>query len=237
MMIINNLIKSVFISLTITLLTQLLLPKSNLACADDLLTNSSFEEGREPWFSLDQADKPYWNKFIISEKVVHNGKRSAYLKLRSSNYDHKLRIVGAVQEFKSLDSFPKRLSGWYRIENWVQGTAKQYLQVVVTVEGAKNIQLPDKVPVQLSYVLTGIKSKPTFFMNRKFDFTESKKLKENHWIYFNKDLHADFIKHWGVVPEPVDKIRVLFEARFDDRLPDEQQVYADVYYDDLYFGD
>lgn len=218
-------------------LLPLLVAGGQNALAGDLLKNSSFEKGKTNWFSLTGPDKPYWKAFTVTEDVVHNGRRAASLHLSSKKYDRDVRIVGAVQEIEKPLSFPRRLSGWYRIDNWVQGTAKQYLQVVITVDGAKNVQLMNNLPVQLSYILSGIKSPPLTFYNRKFDLTESKERQQSRWVYFNKDLHADFIKHWGAVPESTEKIRVLFEVRFDDRLQGEDNVNADVYYDDLYLGD
>jgi len=205
---------------------------------ENLLQNPSFEEGRSHWFSLNLPEKPYWQKFMLSDEKAYLGAKSVHLPLRSSGYKEKIRIVGAIQEVTSLQQIPKRLSGRYRIENWVQGTPKQYLQVVVSVTGASNWDtgLPVHTPVQLAYILSGLSTSPVQWRNRKFDFVENVPLVENEWIYFNKDLHKDFIKYWGVIPEQINKVRIFLEVRFDERSEHENDAYADVYYDDLYFG-
>ena len=203
--------------------------------------NASFENGRKPWFALNLPDKPYWEDFQISDTVAHSGSHSAFLSLRSSAPSLKTRIVGVIQEFESLDKLPKRLSGWYRIQDWVQGTRKQYFQVVVIVWGAKNITNPvinESTPAQIAYVLGGIDFPPFLIDNRRFVFVEKSPSQDNNeWIYFERDLHADYIKYWGAVPEQFAKVRILFEVRYDGLLPNENTVSADVFYDDLYFGD
>ena len=41
---------------------------------------------------------------------------------------------------------------------------------------------------------------------------------------------------WGAVPEGFDKMRVLFEVRYDEKQAGATPAEADVYYDDLYMG-
>ena len=49
-------------------------------------------------------------------------------------------------------------------------------------------------------------------------------------------MGEDFQRLWGAVPQGYEKIRVLFEVRYDDKAQDEGPLEADVYYDDLYSG-
>jgi len=57
----------------------------------------------------------------------------------------------------------------------------------------------------------------------------------DEWVPFQVNVRDDFLKLWGAVPE-YEKIRVLFEVRYDDKAKGEGPAEADVYYDDLYFG-
>jgi hypothetical protein len=55
------------------------------------------------------------------------------------------------------------------------------------------------------------------------------------WVPFRVNVRDDFQRLWGAAPEGFEKIRVLFEVRYDSKAPGEAPA-ADVYYDDLYFG-
>ena len=54
-------------------------------------------------------------------------------------------------------------------------------------------------------------------------------------MYFETNIKEDFLEKWKAVPEGYSKIRVLFEARYDDKEAGIASE-ADVYYDDLYMG-
>jgi hypothetical protein len=49
------------------------------------------------------------------------------------------------------------------------------------------------------------------------------------------NVRQDFLDQWGAVPENFEYVRLLFEVRYDSRTSGETPS-ADVYYDDLHFG-
>ena len=197
----------------------------------NLLMNASFEDGRDPWFALVTAN---WEGFELTDRYAVRGRRSAHLALRADKSAEGTRIAGVVQEV-SPRQFPRRLSGFYRIEGWVRGAPKQYLQVVVIVVGE-----PGAKPYQshqIRYVLAGVDKPPLRIANAKYAFAGAADLQEGRWSGFDLDLHADFQRQWGQVPKDFSKIRVLFEVRYDDKEAEAGEAKADVYYDDLYLGE
>jgi hypothetical protein len=205
--------------------------KAELASSQNLLMNDSFEAGKESWFSL---VTPNWESFEITDRYANDGRHSAYLGLRAPSSTVGTKIVGIVQEV-SPSEFPRRLSGFYHVEHWRRGAQKQYLQVVVIVfADPTNKPFPN---YQLRYVLSGIDRPPLHIMNAKYVFSGVSEVQEGHWIRFDFDLHSDFRRHWGQVPQGFMKIRILFEVRYDDKTAGADDVRADVYYDDLYLGE
>ncbi|RPH92772.1 MAG: hypothetical protein EHM68_16675 [Lysobacterales bacterium] len=202
----------------------------------NLLQNPSFEAGRDPWWSFAGPDRPNWADFSIGTDQAHWGESSARLDLTSEGYDDDTRIYGAIQEVAPA-TLPRRLAGWYRVENWERGASSQYLQVVVVVWNAANVRR-GRGNVQLSYVLAGLSKPPFGSFNRSFEFLGAENPTEGEWVRFERDLHADFLKHYGVVPENFSSLRVLFEVRFDGRASaKDAEANAQVWYDDLYLGD
>jgi hypothetical protein len=183
--------------------------------------------------------RPNWADFAIAEGIAHSGTQSAHLSLASAGYDGGERVYGAIQEVTGVHRLPRRLAGWYRVERWVQGTEKQYLQAVVVVWGTRNAvsAVSKSAPLQVAYVFGGINSPPFHIENRRFFLPRTRTVEQGRWIRFERDLHEDFLNMWGLVPEGRLRVRVLFEVRFDDHRPGEDGAAADVYYDDLYLGD
>jgi len=211
------------------------LPPTLAASPGNLFGNPSFEEGRAPWYSLAKPEKPYWADFVRVENLAHTGRASALLPLTSKAFVGRARIYGAIQEV-SPKEMPKRLAGWYRVEEWERGAQRQYLQAVVIIWDPKNLQQHGAGNLQISYVLGGIDRPPFAIRNRKFVFLGPVDPLKGEWLRFERDLHEDFAKLWGAVPEDFDRIRVLFEVRFDKRQPEDPEARARVYYDDLYIG-
>jgi hypothetical protein len=190
--------------------------------------NGGFEDGRDPWFSLKPPD------FELSTDVANSGEASAYLPWREGVDSQGTSIYYLVQEITPQE-LPEVLSGYYRVENWKKGTLKQYLQFVVIVIGGSNA--PSGFPNhQIRYLLAGIDSPPFPIGNAKFVFVSKEQPVEDEWVHFERNVADDFERLWGAVPENFEKIRVLFEVRYDDKVVGEGPVEADVYYDDLYFG-
>lgn len=205
--------------------------KSKLASPQNLLMNESFEAGKEPWFAL---VTPNWESFEITDRYASHGRYSAYLGLRAPFSAVGTKIVGVVQEV-SPSEFPRRLSGFYRVERWRRGAQKQYLQVVVIVfAGPTNKPFPNH---QLRYVLSGIDRPPLQIVNAKYVMSGITEIQGGRWIKFDFDVRSDFLRHWGQVPKRFTKIRVLFEVRYDEKTAGKGDAGADVYYDDLYVGE
>lgn len=206
------------------------------AASSNLFANASFEEGREPWTSLAAPERPHWMDFEISDQVAKSGLHAALLALHATGTIHRgARIWGLVRDFEK-QPLPQIVSGWYRVENWKRGSKRQYVQVVVMAFGVAE-EFPDLkgAPVQLAYVLAGIDEAPFNIRNRKFLKAGPIEPQRDVWIPFRFDLHRDFESHWGRVPKKSERVRVMFEARFDDPAP-APDLAANVYFDDLYFG-
>lgn len=195
---------------------------------DNVFPNPGFEDGTEPWCSL----KP--PAFAISQDVAHSGKSSAYLPFRADESEADNKIFYLVQEI-DLHELPEVISGYYRVENWQKGTEKQYLQFVVILFGASNAPT-GAGNHQIRYLLSGIAAPPFQIGNAKFVFLSRDEPPVGEWVRFERNLREDFEKFWGAIPVNFEKIRVLFEVRYDDKQIGEGPVAADVYYDDLYLG-
>ena len=205
--------------------------QAKFASSRNLLTNESFEAGKEPWFAL---VTPNWESFEITDRYAIHGRHSAYLGLRADISAEGTKIVGVIQEVTPSE-FPGRLSGSYYVKDWRRGALKQYLQVVVIMFAD-----PTSKPFpnyQLRYLLSGIDRPPLQIVNAKYVFSGISEVQEGQWIRFDFDLHSDFRRHWGQIPKGFTKIRILFEVRYDEKTAGGGDVRADVYYDDLYFGD
>jgi len=194
----------------------------------NLLTNPGFEEGKEPWYSMETSG---WGEpFEVSDTVAHSGQYSAHLSLRRPPQPNEHEVLGAVQSLKP-SSFPEFLSGFYRVEDWKRGTDIQYLQFVVIAvlpENAGNIQI--------RYLLAGTATEPFEIGNAKFVFLGKEEPKIGEWVHFERNIADDFQQLWGRAPEKVQELRVFFETRYDSPTAIQPDIGGDVYYDDLYVG-
>lgn len=193
----------------------------------NVLRNPGFETGREPWLSLEPPD------FILSDELAHTGQASALLQMRADPQQEGAKVFYLVQEV-APEKFPEVVSGNYQVTEWTRGTALQYLQFVVIAFGADN--MPDGFPNhQIRYILAGIDREPFRIDNARFVFLSREDPPLGQWVPFRANLRDDFQRLWGAVPEGYEKIRVLFEVRYDSKARGESPG-ADVYYDDLYLG-
>jgi hypothetical protein len=194
----------------------------------NLLANPGFEEGKEPWYSMETSG---WGApFEVSDAVAHSGQYSAHLSLRPPPQPSEHEVLGAVQDL-TPSSFPEFLSGFYRVENWKRGTDIQYLQFVVIAilpENAGNIQI--------RYLLAGTATDPFRIDNAKFVYLSEEEPRVGEWVYFERNIADDFQQQWGQAPEKVQELRVFFETRYDSPTAIQPDVGGDVYYDDLYVG-
>jgi hypothetical protein len=207
----------------------------------NMFHNPGFESGREPWCSLHAGEVP---PFEVSQDYAHSGESSALLQMRvPAEEEGNAKVFYLVQEVMP-EEFPDLISGYYRVENWTKGTPKQYLQFVVILcreegglecaGGATN--LPGDHNHQIRYPLAGISEEPFAISNAYFVFLSKDEPKEGEWVYFERNIKQDFEELWGAVPEGFDKMRILFEVRYDDKQAGTDPAEADVYYDDLYMG-
>jgi hypothetical protein len=203
--------------------------------------NPGFESGREPWCSLHLGEVPL---FEVSQDYAHSGQSSALLRMRvPAAEEGNAKVFYLVQEAMP-QQLPELISGYYRVESWLKGTPKQYLQFVVilcrksdTLDcglGATN--LPGDYNHQIRYILAGISEEPFAISNARFVFLIKEEPAQARWVYFERNIKQDFQELWGAVPEGFDKMRVLFEVRYDDKVAGTTPAEADVYYDDLYMG-
>jgi hypothetical protein len=146
----------------------------------------------------------------------------------------KAKVFYLVQEV-APEEFPELISGYYRVENWVKGTPKQYLQFVVIAFDVPNLSLsyPNH---QMRYPLAGISEEPFGIGNAFFVFLGKEEPVTGEWVYFERNIREDFEELWGAVPEGFSKLRILFEVRYDEKEAGLTPAEADVYYDDLYMG-
>lgn len=203
--------------------------------AENQFQNANFEEGYGPWCSL---GTPAWGPpFSLSTAQAHSGQRSALLELRSGDDARSAQVYGVVTEI-APEEFPEVLSGYYYVDGWEQGTAKQYMQFVVIVWEADNI--PPEIAVatnhQVRYVLAGVDSPPIEIANARFVMAGTGEPEQGRWVRFERNIREDFEELWGAVPEGFSRLRILFEVRWDERTPADAPSAADVYYDDLYIG-
>ena len=195
----------------------------------NLFPNGSFESGREPWYSLKPPD------FILSDARAHTGSHSALLQMRAGPEQAGAKVHYLLQEI-SPRGFPQYLSGWYRVENWKQGAAKQYMQFVVIAFDASNNPIAKVSNYQIRFSLAGIGDEPFAVGNAKFVFITKDEPVQGEWVHFQQDIKQAFVDQWGAAPESFSKLRILFEVRYDDKKAGEASAEADVYFDDLYVG-
>ena len=228
----------VFLAATVILLSVVLAvaggcqrkPKEKGPSTLNLFKNPGFEKGKKPWTTM---ATPLWSKsFKVTGAQAHSGQKSAYLEVRSAGQLGG-RVFGVVQEVEP-NTFPKVISGYYRVEKWQKSTTLQYLHVAVIADSTD--LRGNYVNHQIRYMLGGIKERPYEIENAKFIVVKSEEPALGKWVQFKRDIAEDFRKQWGAVPKEFSSIRVLFEARYEQKKPEEPEVVADVYYDDLYIG-
>jgi hypothetical protein len=206
-------------------------PQAPLEGQANLFHNPGFESGREPWCSLHAEEVP---SFEVTQDFAHSGTSSAYLQMRvPAEEAGTAKVFYLVQEVTPQD-FPELISGYYRVENWVKGTPKQYLQFVVIAFDVTNLT-PAYPNYQIRYPLAGISEEPFAIGNAFFVFLTKEEPKTGEWVYFERNIKQDFEQLWGAAPEGFSKLRILFEVRYDDKQAGAASE-ADVYYDDLYMG-
>ncbi len=211
----------------------------------NLLANPGFEEGEAGWTY--PIESPYWGKFEVVEAPVRSGRRAAHLRLRAGSEDqtHASWILGVMQE-PAPERFPDVMGGWYRVERWEKGAdvTHLYLQAVAIVwtNQAASVLNPGSpaangglMNYQLRSYLAGVSEPPFLLANARVTFASKELPRLGRWTYFEVPLRQEFERQWGGVPTGYDRLRLLFEARWDNR-PAGSRVEADAYFDDLFVG-
>lgn len=198
----------------------------------NLLMNSGFESGDRPWTCLGGEPSAC---FTVSQEQQHTGASAARLRMRDPVTEEGAKVYYLVQELEGGE-FPEVVRGFYRAENWMKGTRFQYLQFVIIAFGPENFPA-DAPNYQMRYPLAGIDSRPFEIGNAHFVFVDTREDPvQGEWVPFELEVKADFERLWGQAPEGFEKLRFLFEVRWDNKLPGVGAPEADVYYDDLYAG-
>jgi hypothetical protein len=207
-------------------------PQAPVEGQANLFHNADFESGEEPWCTVHPGES---TKFQVSQDYAHSGESSALLQMRvPAEEEGHAKVFYLVQEV-TPEEFPELISGYYRVENWIRGTPKQYLQFVVIAFDVPN--LPGGYPNhQMRYPLAGISEEPFEIGNAYFVFIGKGEPVTGEWVYFERNIREDFQQFWGAAPEGFSKIRILFEVRYDEKEAGLTPAEADVYYDDLYMG-
>jgi len=195
----------------------------------NLLINPGFEGGSEPWITLAPE-----SGFEVTQDQAYSGTSSARLRMRDVIEAEGAKVYYLVQEINPA-TFPEVIRGFYRVENWNKGTVRQYLQFVVIAIGPKNLPA-DSPNYQLRYPLAGIDSPPFDIGNAFFVFLSREEPKEGEWVPFEANIKEDFQRLWKAVPCGYEKLRLLFEVRWDGKVAGDGAPEGDVYYDDLYTG-
>lgn len=197
----------------------------------NLLLNPGFEEGPDPWFALETEA---WVDFQLCDTLGHGGRRSALLAVRAHERSPRAQIWG-VSQYANPAEFPRKLSGWFRVDGWKRGATNQYVQAVLMVWG----RLPERPfpNYTIRYPLGGVDQQPMYMSNGRYRFLRTELPPPGEWTYFETDPAADFRESWLLVPSTYEKLQVFFEARFDDRTDLYAPTEADVYFDDVYLGE
>ena len=196
----------------------------------NLLINPGFEDGDNPWYTIVEE-----SGFEVVTELPHEGDNSAVLRMDDPLSAEGGKVYYLVQEL-TPEEFPDVVEGFYRVEDWQRGTLRQYVQFVIIAFGPSNF--PTTVSnYQIRYLLAGIDSPPFAIGNAHFVFVSRDEPVEGEWVPFKLNVREDFQELWGQVPEDVEKLRLLFEVRWDSKQAGDGSPHADVYYDDLYVGD
>jgi hypothetical protein len=209
----------------------------------NLLVNPGFEEGRKGW-SADEKS-PLWGEFQVAESPTRSGSQSVHLALDSSTdaTPRPSKVFGVFQDL-TVHPFPERVTGYYRVEDWQNEAdgAALYLQVVVAVFG--NPGTPETLGgakssparpnnYQIRYYLAGAPEVAVTISNAKIEIRSGDPPPLGEWVRFDLPVRRDFERLWGAVPEDYEKVRFLFEARWDKKRDRHSVVKSNVYYDDL----
>ncbi len=198
----------------------------------NMLANPGFELGEKGWEWLSWSKG--WAPFEISTGRRHQGQRSVLLPVRSAGDPRRTIVWGVVQEVVLGEQFPECMEGWYLVSRWKRGAPKQYLQAVII----SDVKTPKGADQQIRMIITGMDVPSYNLTNARYFFADPDKPVTpplETWVHFDLEPAKWFAEAWGALPPAGTRLRVFYEARFDDRGPDDE-VIAEVYFDDVYLG-
>jgi hypothetical protein len=197
---------------------------------DNLFANAGFESGAAGWTY--PAKSEHWAGFKVDRREAHSGRQAAHLPLEDDPGRRTL-VWGVMQEVRPRQ-FPHYLAGFYRVNDWEQGTPTLYLQTAVIVWLKRPLAgMPN---FQVRFLLGGISYRPTRMENVRYIHFSTDPPARGQWVPFAVDLWEAFKSQWGYVPQEWDRLNVFFEVRYDDREKVTGPVRAEAFYDDLYLG-
>ncbi|MFQ5472603.1 MAG: hypothetical protein ACE5FA_06950 [Dehalococcoidia bacterium] len=207
----------------------------SISGSGNLFDNAGFEEGADPWFTLNED-----SGFEVSKEFARSGEYSAILRMDDPVSAEGARVYYLVQELEP-EGFPEVVEGFYRVENWGRGTDRQYVQVVIIAMEPENFPADIASNFQLRYVLAGLDvdpfENPDGPVNARMVFVSRDEPVQGEWVEFRLNVREDFERLWDRVPEGFDRLRLLFEVRWDAKPAGDGAPRGDVYYDDLYIGE
>ncbi len=197
---------------------------------DNLFANAGFESGAAGWTY--PAKSEHWAGFKVDRREAHSGRKAAHLPLEDDPSRRTL-VWGLMQEVRPRQ-FPHYLAGFYRVNDWEQGTPTLYLQTAVIVWLKRPLAgMPN---FQVRFLLGGINYRPARMENVRYIHFSTDPPARGQWVPFAADLWEAFKSQWGYVPQDWDRLNVFFEVRYDDREKVTGPVRAEAFYDDLYLG-
>lgn len=203
--------------------------------SSNILQNPGFERGTEQWKWLDWSKG--WAAFEASTTHAYEGQGSLHLPVQS---DARPTIVwGGVQEPVLTEDIPECVEGYYFVESWSKADEdpwSEYLQFVV-IDTSHSLG-EKRGQAQLRYIIAGSKTPPLNISNAQYLFMEPRTDRPvvGQWTRFTANPREDFQKNWQYTPTKGAKLRVLFEARYDNHREQQKAVSASVYFDNLYMG-
>jgi hypothetical protein len=178
--------------------------------ASNLLVDAGFEGLAPAWIVFPPA-----GAHEISEEQAHGGASSMAL--------HLSQPVPALAATQGLNpaAFPEFLSGYYRVDEWPEGAALQF--VVKAAGGAPGEQR------EVRFLIAGTDTEPDEAVPYVFLSRDGPVVGE--WTYFGYPIAQAFAAKTGAIPQAWTSIDVSLEAWSPGETVD-----ATAYYDDMYVG-
>ncbi len=204
---------------------------ASAASQANLLTNPSFEKGRQGWEW--RQKNPHWNNFELSPDQGLQSGKAALMPMRYQADKPSPAVWGLVQK-KSIRELPRELSFSYRVENWQRAVPRQYIQVVVMIHDDKLVSRLQHNTMQLRYIVAGTAAPPyENIVNARYVMAGTREPFQGRWIQFKADLPRDFKRVWGWAPKDFSALEIFFEVRYDDAVEGSVRPRADVYWDEI----